>query len=135
MHKKDLLRILLYVLVTMFVFFALYNYVGISNGGTGLDDGASKFGTSFDPDPPSSTKDSLDKGTNMVMSVVKIISSTIAIVTLMVLGIKYIVSAPGERADIKKHAVVYVVGAFLLFAVPNVIDALIRLSESFSKSS
>ena len=30
---------------------------------------------------------------------------------LIVLAMKYMMSAPGERADIKKHAVVYVVGA------------------------
>ena len=41
-------------------------------------------------------------------------------------------SAPGDRADIKKHAIVYIAGAFILFALPGIIDILIDIGEKFN---
>ena len=35
---------------------------------------------------------------------------------IVVLAMKYMMAAPGEKAEIKKHAVVYIVGAVVLFA-------------------
>ena len=40
---------------------------------------------------------------------------------LIVLAIKYISAAPGDKAEIKKHAVVYVVGAIILFAATGIL--------------
>ena len=55
------------------------------------------------------------------------------IVMLSILGMKYMYSSPGERAEIKKHAVIYVIGAFILFAVPGIIRIIIEFSEVFNK--
>ena len=41
---------------------------------------------------------------------------------LIVLAIKYISAAPGDKAEIKKHAVVYVVGAVILFAATGILQ-------------
>ena len=40
---------------------------------------------------------------------------------LVVLGIKYVVAAPSEKADIKKSAFIYVVAAIFLFAAVNIL--------------
>ena len=101
--------------------------------GTGLEQGATDFGKDAKGEVEGNTKKALDSASDAIISVARIISYTIAIVTLMILGIKYMTSAPGDRADIKKHAVIYVVGAFILFALPSIIEALIKLSENFSK--
>ncbi len=128
---RKVLKLISLVLMVFMVSFVMFGYIGESKA-TGLEEGASTFGKDYAPDAPDGTQEALDKGTGVIMTAVRIISSTIAIVTLMVLGIKYMTSAPGDRADIKKHAVVYVVGALLLFAVPGVIDILIKISENFS---
>ena len=41
---------------------------------------------------------------------------------LIVLAIKYISAAPGDKAEIKKHAVIYIVGAVVLFAASGIIQ-------------
>lgn len=69
-----------------------------------------------------------------VISVIRIISVTIALVMLLVIAIRYMVSAPGDRADIKKHAVVYVVGAFILFGVSGILTILIEFSKKITLS-
>lgn len=51
---------------------------------------------------------------NMVRTVIgiaQVIAIGVAVIMLMVLAIKYMSAAPGDKAEIKKHAVVYVVGA------------------------
>ena len=51
---------------------------------------------------------------NMVMTIIgiaQVIAIGVAVIMLMVLAIKYMSAAPGDKAEIKKHAVVYVVGA------------------------
>ena len=56
-----------------------------------------------------------------------------AVITmLIVLAIKYISAAPGDKADIKKHAVVYVVGAIVLFAATGILQIIKSFSSNIS---
>lgn len=57
-----------------------------------------------------------------IINMVQIIGIGVAIIMLVVLAIKYISAAPGDKADIKKHAVVYVVGAIVLFAASGILQ-------------
>ena len=54
-----------------------------------------------------------------VLTVVQVVGSGIAVIMLIVLAIKYI--SASDKAEIKKHAVVYVVGAVVLFAATGII--------------
>lgn len=69
-----------------------------------------------------------------VISIIRIASVTIAIVMLLVIAMRYMLSSPGDRADIKKHAVAYVVGAFILFGVTGILTILIKFSEQITTS-
>lgn len=60
-----------------------------------------------------------------ILSIVQVIAVATAVIMLIVLAIKYISSAPNDKAEIKKHAVIYVVGAILLFGASGIL-ALIR---------
>lgn len=78
-----------------------------------------------------------DKANNMVnnaaaqiISIARIVCVTIAIVMLLVIAMKYMISAPGDRADIKKHAVNYVIGAFVLFGVSGILTVLNNVAQS-----
>lgn len=57
-----------------------------------------------------------------IIGVVKIAGVCVAVVMLLVVAMKYMSAAPGEKADIKKSAVVYVVGAIVLFAVTGILS-------------
>ncbi len=56
-----------------------------------------------------------------VIAIARVTGATIAIVMLLVIAIKYMVSSAGDRADIKKHAVAYVVGAVVLFGAVGIL--------------
>ena len=67
---------------------------------------------------------------NIILRVVQVIGTAVAVIMLIVLAIKYISAAPGDKAEIKKHAVVYVVGAVILFAATGILG----LIQSFSNN-
>ena len=59
---------------------------------------------------------------NAILSVAQVIGIGVAVIMLVVLAIKYISASPGDKAEIKKHAVIYVVGAVILFAASGIIQ-------------
>lgn len=71
----------------------------------------------------------MDKLTATIMTIARTVSVAIAIVMLLVIGMKYMISSPGDRADIKKHAIAYVVGAFILFGVSGILTILLTFAE------
>ena len=48
----------------------------------------------------------------------------LALLMILILGTKYMLSSAGDRAEIKKHAVAYVVGAIVLFAASGILEIL-----------
>lgn len=60
------------------------------------------------------------------LGIAQIVAVGVATIMLVVLAIKYIVSSPGDKAEIKKHAVVYIVGAVFIYGsvgILNIIQA------------
>lgn len=58
---------------------------------------------------------------NIILGITQVIGIAIAVIMLIVLAIKYISAAPGDKAEIKKHAVVYIVGAVVLFGAAGLL--------------
>ncbi len=63
-----------------------------------------------------------------IITIFQVVGTGIAVVMLIVLAMKYMMAAPGDKADIKKHAVVYVVGAFVLFAAVGILTIIQKFS-------
>ncbi len=85
--------------------------------------------TEFD-DATSEVDTTVTKASATVIAVVRIVGATIAVVMLFVVAIKYMTSSAGDRADIKKHAVAYVVGAFVLFGAVGILGVLDNIGGS-----
>lgn len=56
-----------------------------------------------------------------VLSVIRTVGAAVAICILMVIGCKYIIASAGDRADIKKYALNYVIGAIVLFGASGIL--------------
>ena len=67
-----------------------------------------------------------------IITIVQVVGTGVAIIMLIVLAIKYISAAPGDKADIKKHAVVYVVGAIVLFAATGILGIVKNFAGNIS---
>lgn len=65
-----------------------------------------------------------------VITIARIICMGVAITMLVLVAIKYMTAAPGEKADIKKHAVIYVVGAVVMFASTGILGIIQKFAAS-----
>ena len=66
-----------------------------------------------------------------ILAIVQVIAVATAVIMLIVLAIKYISSAPNDKAEIKKNAIVYVVGAIILFGA----SGLLQLIKTFAQDA
>lgn len=77
----------------------------------------------------SNVEPKVDKILSTIIVAVRVIGVCVAVTMLLVLAMKYMTSAPSDRAEIKKSAIVYVVGAFVLFAVTGLLGVLADFAE------
>lgn len=132
MKKNIIFKKVVIILMVLFLSVALISNAYKVEAETGL--AAGDF-TKFDADSIENmgeVTNTMDTLTKTILSVARTISVTIAIVMLLVIGMKYMVAAPGDRADIKKHAVAYVVGAFILFGVSGILTMLLTFANQIS---
>ena len=72
-------------------------------------------------DKPTGASNTATNVVATVISSIRIIGVCFAVVMLLTVAMKYMSAAPGEKADIKKSAMIYVVGAVVLFAVVGIL--------------
>ena len=65
-----------------------------------------------------------------VVNAIRVAASAIAAIMIFAVAIKYMSAAPGDRADIKKHAIVYVVGATVLFRSSKILELISTLATT-----
>ena len=63
-----------------------------------------------------------------ILTIAQVIGVGVAVIMLIVLAIKYISAAPSDIAEIKKHMVVYIVGAVVLFAASGILEIIKRFA-------
>ena len=93
------------------------------------------------PDPDFISRDAGSAGTgitnvsDMILGIVQIIGVAVAVIMLVVLAIKYLSAAPGEKAEIKKSAFIYVIGALLLFGGVAFLNIIQRAGEELETTT
>lgn len=55
-----------------------------------------------------------------ILVVIRMAGVAIAMVILMILAAKYMIASAGDRADIKKYAISYIIGAVVLFGASGI---------------
>ena len=75
-------------------------------------------------------KDQIGTTVNNIVGIVQFICYAAAIILLVILGVKFMTASPDGKAEIKKSAVIYVVGAVLVFAAGAILGLITRTGES-----
>lgn len=78
--------------------------------------------------------DKVENVATAVVFVAKIVALAVAMIMLLVIAIKYMFAAPGEKADLKKNVIVYVVGAIILFAVSGILQLIEQIAGIFGEN-
>ena len=67
---------------------------------------------------------------NSVIGFIQITGTGISVIMVSVLGIKYLLASPGDKADVKKQIAPMVIGAILLFASVNIIQIIADFADT-----
>lgn len=75
------------------------------------------------------TKDLTNVGNNIV-TIIQVVGIVIAVIILLIIGIKYMIGSASEKAEYKKTMIPYIVGALLIFAGTSLVRVIYSLSSS-----
>lgn len=70
----------------------------------------------------------LDTKTGKILNVVQIAGTAISLVALLILGMKYMLSSPNDKATIKEKLIPYVIGVIIFFAASNLVTIVIKFA-------
>ena len=74
----------------------------------------------------------LTKVGNNIVTIIQVVGIVIAVIVLLVIGIKYMMGSASEKAEYKKTMLPYIVGAVLIFAGTSLVRVIYSLSTSVS---
>lgn len=71
--------------------------------------------------------DALKEGSNTLYNVLLVIGIAVAFIWGIVLGIQFITGSLGEKADVKKNLIVYLIGCIIIFGAFGIWRLLLQL--------
>lgn len=72
---------------------------------------------------------------SQIIGVVRTVGILVAVVILLILGIKYMVGSAEEKADYKKSMIPYLVGAVLIFAASTIAGLVFDMATALDTSA
>lgn len=117
MKIKKIILIISIIFIIFMLFFYQSSFAAYS---TNIEDFGGKT---------SDASDKISASLGKTLNIVQIISLGMAIIMLIALAIKYMAASASDRAEIKKHAVIYVVGAVLMFGASGIIQIIRTFAE------
>ena len=70
-----------------------------------------------------------------IASVISTVGVVVAVVVLLILGIKYMMGSASEKAEYKKTMIPYLVGAVLVFAASAITKVVISMATTLSSTA
>lgn len=98
---------------------------------TGGYDVSGQFGG--DPGAISEHVPTVRKILTTILDVVRLVGAGIALIILMYIGVKFMMAAPSERANIKQYLTNYVIGAFILLGASGILTIIQKFTANTIK--
>ena len=121
MRIKNIVAILFLIMLLFSVFNVSYASDDITGIINNMKDADQNAGMSAD--------NKLVKGVNVIYTIIRVAGTGIALLMVIVLGIKYMMTSVEQKAEIKKQAVPIVVGSALIFATSNILTIVAKIVE------
>lgn len=126
--RKDIINILLKILIFIVVFFTFSKIPSLAYDE--IDNGikiASVLNTNaFKPNNLSNVDAIVEKG-GTIIEVIRVIGIIVTVISLMLLGIKYMTGSVEEKADYKKTMIPYLIGVVIFFSLSTILTTIIQL--------
>lgn len=125
---KNILCMVLLLTIIFSVFIQLKVYA--EESGSYRSKMGGLIGTTYNEKAKGTANQKVTNVMNGIISVVRVVGMCIAITLLLVIAMKYMTAAPGEKADIKKSSIAYVVGALVLFGAVGILGIISDFASS-----
>ena len=112
---KKTISILLIILLLMSVLCTNKVFAGEGGGIGGIITSMSAVSSA-----PSAGDSKIGKVINIVIGILQVVGTGISLIVISILGIKYILASPSDKADVKKNIMPILIGCILLFAAVNI---------------
>lgn len=76
--------------------------------------------------------DKIKKISQTILGIIQVVAVAVAVIMLVILAIKYMTAAPGEKADVKMSLLIYVIGALVLFAGASILKWVQNLANDIN---
>ena len=127
--KKILVSFVMVLLVAVMSYSIMYGVFANDGGNFNISDHESS----------STDKDEFTKATitltGVILAAVRYTGAGIAVISLVLIGAKYLYASPGEKADYKKNLIVYTIGGVGMFSVGTILDIIQKFSEKVGGST
>ena len=84
-------------------------------------------------EPAATEGDPFFEGINKIIGAIQIAGTGISIIVVSILGIKYMMASPAEKADVKKNILPIIYGCVLVFGGVNVVAIIAKFSSKVLK--
>lgn len=144
MLKKHFMRNIIVFLISYIIilnFYTLKVYAEPSHS-TELTDGPSTITSSdpsenpdyYHPKTLSPEEPEIQEKAGKILGYINNIGIVVSIITLVIIGIKYMLGSIDEKAEYKKTMIYYMLGALLLFSATTIPNILYKLTTGLSSS-
>lgn len=144
MLKKHFMRNIIVFLISYIIilnFYTLKVYAAPSHS-TELTDESSTITSSdpsenpdyYHPKTLSPEEPEIQEKAGKILGYINNIGIVVSIITLVIIGIKYMLGSIDEKAEYKKTMIYYMLGALLLFSATTIPNILYRLTTGLSTS-
>lgn len=108
-------------MVVAMLLIALVAIVASQSVMAGIDPAKASLKNTFTRTDTSGASNAASNIIGMIINIAQVIGMGVAIIMLIVLAIQYIAASPEGKAEIKKNATIYIVGAIILFAASGIL--------------
>ena len=139
MERSKLSKLISILLITVVIILNFSNVAFGESSGV-LDSKAPEYETQDPTELPSyykpsinnSSEDKLTQKAGVILGIINVVGVVISVVTLMIIGIKYMFGSVEEKAEYKKTATMYLLGALLVFGVTTIPNILYKIGTSIN---
>lgn len=123
MKSKKIIAIFLLLIVIFMGILNIYTVVYADN---------TDVATNPDYYKPSNAADTgkLEEKAGIIIGYINNIGIVVSVVTLMITGIKYMLGSVEEKAEYKKTAIMYFIGAILIFGITTIPNILYNIGKN-----
>ena len=122
---KRIITKFIMILLTILVFLAVFKLESLAVDLDAVTEAMQNVTQFNQEDVNSNAARTLNSG----IGIIQYAGSGIAIIAVSILGIKYVLASPSDKADVKREIFPMLIGAILLFGAVNVVSLILKFTN------